>query len=707
MGSGTTTVGSVKYDAVIDIPSLKKSIAEGDKLVEKSYDDLTKAAKKSSAVITKTSTKDAQARVDAVKSEAVQTAKTLSSYTPQIQRQFLAVERANNQVTTATVRSQDAIQKYGVESIQATKATSALSLAVQNQAQQQSRLQTMLDGSIGGAGRFGSALNKAGAIAGATAAVIGTVLDRAISSITDSFGSAVKRVDTLSNAPKVMQNLGYTALESANATAKLDKGIRGLPTSLDSATSALLAIASASGKSIDYATDLTLAFNNMALAGGKGPAEAQRALTQFTQAIGRGKFEMDDFNTLAEVMPAQLNQVAKSLLGSEANTRTLGTALSSGKLTIEQFNNEVIRLNREGGQNFASFEQQATSATNGIGTSFTNMQTAVTRGVAKVIQSIGSENIASAATSLGRAFEYALKAISSTIEFIKKNDKVFQTLAIIIGSILTPSIIAYTTATIFAGVQSLIAGARMAAAWLLALGPIGWIVAAVVAATALIIANWDSISAFVINVWHGIQNAIGTVIDWVKMNWPLLLAIITGPIGMAAYAIIKNFDAIKSAVGNVWEWIKGVFGTIGSVAATIIKVPVNAIISYAETTINGFIKAINGSLGLINKIPGVDIPRVSTINIPKLAEGGIVKARPGGILANLGEGGKDEAVIPLDKLQKMMSSTTNNQNVTVNLAVSGVMTSSKSDERAIATRFAKLINEAVKAKTGSLAIPGV
>ena len=34
--------------------------------------------------------------------------------------------------------------------------------------------------------------------------------------------------------------------------------------------------------------------------------------------------------------------------------------------------------------------------------------------------------------------------------------------------------------------------------------------------------------------------------------------------------------------------------------------------------------------------------------VPKLAEGGIVKARPGGILAQIGEGGRDEAVIPLD-----------------------------------------------------------
>jgi hypothetical protein len=40
--------------------------------------------------------------------------------------------------------------------------------------------------------------------------------------------------------------------------------------------------------------------------------------------------------------------------------------------------------------------------------------------------------------------------------------------------------------------------------------------------------------------------------------------------------------------------------------------------------------------------------QVSRVNSQHLAEGGIVRATPGGILATIGEGGKDEAVIPLD-----------------------------------------------------------
>jgi hypothetical protein len=46
---------------------------------------------------------------------------------------------------------------------------------------------------------------------------------------------------------------------------------------------------------------------------------------------------------------------------------------------------------------------------------------------------------------------------------------------------------------------------------------------------------------------------------------------------------------------------------------------------------------------------GVNVDFLLSGNVPQLANGGIVKATPGGTLALIGEGGRDEAVIPLDK----------------------------------------------------------
>lgn len=258
---------------------------------------------------------------------------------------------------------------------------------------------------------FGANVAKSALVASAGIAAMGAIL-------TPTIRDAVKRVDTLNNAPKVLQNLGFSAEESGASMQILEKSIRGLPTSLDDATTALLSITAASGRGIKESTKLTVAFNNMALAGGKGPQEAQRALVQFTQALGRGKMGMQEFNTLAEVMPAQLNQVAKSMLGADANISTLREALGSGSISMNQFADQIVKLNEQGGDGFASFATQAKTATGGIGTAFTNMQTAMTRGMAKIIQSIGADRISNALNTIGKSLETVFKIVADNVDTV-------------------------------------------------------------------------------------------------------------------------------------------------------------------------------------------------------------------------------------------------------------------------------------------------
>lgn len=102
-----------------------------------------------------------------------------------------------------------------------------------------------------------------------------------------------------------------------------------------------------------------------------------------------------------------------------------------------------------------------------------------------------------------------------------------------------------------------------AAAWIIAnaaiLGVIGLIIIAVAAAVYLIVKHWDTIKEVAVKVWHGVQDAIAGAIDWIKVNWPLVLAIITGPIGLAVYAIVKHWDTIKEAFSKAWQFIQEVW----------------------------------------------------------------------------------------------------------------------------------------------------
>lgn len=213
MSSGTTTVGAVKYDAYIDLPQLRKSVAEADKIVEKSYQNQAKAAKKAAQTTASksgsggTTAYDAQTRVNAIKREAQETARTLSAYTPQIQKQYLTVERANNQVASATARSTAAVQKYGAGSSQATTATNALNIAVQNQAQQQSKLTSMLNGTYKSQNGLTASMNSSAlAIGGVVAGLI--TLEASASAIKSSVAAANEYQGALTGLSRLARRFG-------------------------------------------------------------------------------------------------------------------------------------------------------------------------------------------------------------------------------------------------------------------------------------------------------------------------------------------------------------------------------------------------------------------------------------------------------------------------------------------------------------------
>jgi hypothetical protein len=95
--------------------------------------------------------------------------------------------------------------------------------------------------------------------------------------------------------------------------------------------------------------------------------------------------------------------------------------------------------------------------------------------------------------------------------------------------------------------------------------PIFLIAAVIVAIIAVVVILYMKVDWFrelVDKAFDAIWNAIKFVYDWVKNNWPLLLAILTGPFGMAVWLIVNNWDTIKAAVLAVWEWIRDNFDKV-------------------------------------------------------------------------------------------------------------------------------------------------
>lgn len=272
-------------------------------------------------------------------------------------------------------------------------------------------------GLAAGVERGAGGLIRSGAIMGAFSAVTMKALDMVSSSV----DGAVSRLDTLNNYPRVMQALGYSADESQASIAKMSDRLTGLPTALNDMTSTVQGISAITGD-LGKATDAGLALNDMLLASGSNTQVTTAAMEQFRQMLSKGEPEMQDWKSLLSAMPGQMNQLAKSMLGPTATANDLYAALGGGKneavLSMDDLMNAMIRLDTEGGEGITSFAEQAKNATGGVQSGMANMQTAIERGMASVLDSIGSDTISAAAKGVGGAFESALEAVGEgVVEF--------------------------------------------------------------------------------------------------------------------------------------------------------------------------------------------------------------------------------------------------------------------------------------------------
>lgn len=234
--------------------------------------------------------------------------------------------------------------------------------------------------------------------------------------ITSNLDAAIKRADTLNNYAKVMSNLGIGAGAAQASVQKLSQKLMGLPTALDSATSSVQRFTSVNND-ISKSTDMFLALNNAILAGGASSDIQKSAMEQLSQAYSKGKPDMMEWRAALTAMPAQMKQIALAM--GFVNSTELGEALRKGRVSMDEFMNTVQRLNTEGANGFDSFETQARNATGGIATSITNMKTAITRGIAEVINAIGQSNIAGFFAGIARVINSVVPYIVRFIQVLK------------------------------------------------------------------------------------------------------------------------------------------------------------------------------------------------------------------------------------------------------------------------------------------------
>lgn len=472
------------------------------------------------------------------------------------------------------------------------------------------------------------------------------------STITNNLGKAINRVDTINNFPKVMTALGYTSEEASGAIELMSERLMGLPTSLDQSVSDIQKLAATMGDLYTgtiNATNVGLALNDMFLAGGKGQEVATRAMEQYNQMLAAGKPDMQSWRTLLDAAPGQLKQLAQTLVGATADSQDLYNALKEGTVTFDQMNEAIVKLDAEGGDGFASFEEQARSATGGIGTALENLQNRMAQAIAKVIEHIGPEKIFDAIESISKSFSGFADVVINVIDFLGQNQWILDGIMAFFVGLLAMNLV--TRVSTFFAMLSAFASTNPV---LLAIGAIS-------AVLFLLINHIEDVGNFFTSVFTGVANFLGgicqTIGDFFTGLWEGFIAGVQGAWDFITGIFGALADFFGSIFSSAWEAVKNVFSTGGKIFMGIVdgiteafRNIVNAIIGGINHVVAIPFNAINGFLSFLKGIDILGIKPfdwVGTIDVPQiplLAEGGFVNGTTGAIIGEEGA----EVVLPLE-----------------------------------------------------------
>lgn len=168
--------------------------------------------------------------------------------------------------------------------------------------------------------------------------------------------------------------------------------------------------------------------------------------------------------------------------------------------------------------------------------------------------------------------------------------------------------------------------------------------------------NSPSVEMFKRGVWTG-QGLINGLFAITKT--------VTTPVQLMVEKISNALAPVKNVFSNIF---KGIW--------TVIKDPLNTLMSNLESFINGFISAINAvssgidfAISSVGQIFGQEwhIGQIEKVKLPRFAKGAIVKAPT---LAVVGDNpgassGDPEVISPLSKLQGMIDGTSSSQDATI------------------------------------------
>ena len=432
---------------------------------------------------------------------------------------------------------------------------------------------------------------------GAITKAFDTIVDgfsRIASVINDHVAPAVSRLDTLNSYGKTMTALGFSTDEATEAQQRLSDAIDGLPTTLDGIISWQQQFAALTDD-IAGATAITIALNNATLAAGKGQEAANNAISNWYGIIAAGAPDAQHWQSLYSTMPAQMNQLAEAILGAGAKSDDLFAAWKDGVVTTDDVTAALIRLNDEGLNQIsdrmrqssaameamrnsgvtsvASFAEQAQIGAETIETAYGNLDTAISRNVANVINALNGD-----ATEGGGRIVQVLLNIKNLINQV--------------GGVITNFVNAHKPEidSIMTAINAIFNGEDIA-------GNIGTVLSNV---GNIITDLFSNIKAFFEEnkeaITETVSNIFSTVVQTLVELLPVLVPIALSAIGAIVSTLIENLPMIiESAVQVILALAAGLEDSL----PTLIPSVIDAVVLILNTVIDNLGFIIDAALKII------------------------------------------------------------------------------------------------------------
>ena len=116
-----------------------------------------------------------------------------------------------------------------------------------------------------------------------------------------------------------------------------------------------------------------------------------------------------------------------------------------------------------------------------------------------------------------------------------------------------------------------------------------------------------------LDAFNWVKGAVTDVVDFIKSHWQLLLAIITGPIGLAVLAVKTYWSEIKNAASDAWSFVQNVVSTVVNAIKSIITNALNGWVSIITTAWNAIKTATSAVWDFIKTGISTDVDAIKAV----------------------------------------------------------------------------------------------